>query len=73
MSGTGEPSFRALRDVGFAKEQAWRMSMAARGEATDAATSKVAYTQQDYEDAMNAAKARIAQAKADGGACVASG
>jgi len=59
------PTFRDLRDLSFALEQAWRMSVAARENAPTVARPERVVTQADYDETARKAKSRLAELRAE--------
>lgn len=62
-SGELEATFRDLKELSIAKANAAREALTARGEATNITEDRKIYTQEDYEETANAAKARLKQLK----------
>ena len=62
-TGELEPTFRDLKELSIAKANAAREALTARGEATQITEDRKVYTQEDYEDTIEAAKARLKQIK----------
>jgi len=61
-----EVSFRDLKELSIAKANASREALTARGEASNITEERKVVTQEDYEDTIKAAKARLeALKKAD--------
>ena len=62
-TGELEPTFRDLKELSIAKANAAREALTARGEATQITEDRKVYTQEDYEDTIEAARARLQQIK----------
>tara|TARA_R100001163_G_scaffold65551_1_gene63224 strand:- start:4089 stop:4643 length:555 start_codon:yes stop_codon:yes gene_type:complete len=62
-NGELEPTFRDLKELSIAKANSIREALTARGEATQITEDRKVYTQEDYEDTLNAAKNRIKKMK----------
>jgi|TARA_R110002020_G_scaffold464891_1_gene685982 hypothetical protein len=58
-TGELEPTFRDLKELSIAKANSAREALTARGEATQITEDRKVYTQDDYEETILAAKARI--------------
>ena len=64
-SGELEPTFRDLKELSIAKANSIREALTARGEATSITEDRKVYTQEDYEDTLKAAKARLKKIKGE--------
>jgi hypothetical protein len=53
------PTFRDLKELSIAKANASREALTARGEATSITEDRHYYTQEDYEETLQAAKRRL--------------
>jgi hypothetical protein len=62
-TGELEPTFRDLKELSIAKANSAREALTARGEATQITEDRKVYTQEDYEETIEAAKARLKQIK----------
>ena len=62
-TGELEPTFRDLKELLIAKANSAREALTARGEATQITEDRKVYTQEDYEDTIEAARARLQQIK----------
>ena len=62
-NGELEPTFRDLKELSIAKANSIREALTARGEATQITEDRKVYTQEDYEETLNAAKRRIEEMK----------
>lgn len=58
-----EVNFKDLKELSIAKANSAREALTARGEATNITEERKVYTQDDYEQTIEAAKKRIAEAK----------
>jgi hypothetical protein len=58
-----EVSFKDLKELSIAKANAAREALTARGEVTSINEERKVYTQEDYESMLDAARARIKEAK----------
>ena len=63
--GELEPTFRDLKELSIAKANSIREALTARGEATSITEDRKVYTQEDYEDTLKAAKARLKKIKGE--------
>lgn len=63
--GELDVTFRDLKELSIAKANAGREALTARGEATQITEDRKVYTQQDYEDTLSAAKARLKKIKGE--------
>ena len=70
QSGELEPTFRDLKELSIAKANSIREALTARGEATQITEDRKVYTQEDYEETLNAAKRRIEEMKRVNGTVV---
>lgn len=64
-SGELEVTFRDLKELSIAKANSIREALTARGEATNITEDRKVYTQDDYEDTLNAAKERLKKIKGE--------
>ena len=64
-TGELEPTFRDLKELSIAKANAAREALTARGEATQITEDTKVYSQEDYEETLRAAQARIKNIKAE--------
>jgi hypothetical protein len=64
-SGEIDVTFRDLKELSIAKANAGREALTARGEATQITEDRKIYTQEDYEETLSAAKARIKKIKGE--------
>jgi hypothetical protein len=62
-NGELEPTFRDLKELSIAKANSVREALTARGEATQITEDRKSFTQEDYEDTLNAARERIKKLK----------
>jgi hypothetical protein len=62
-TGELEVTFRDLKELSIAKANAAREALTARGEATQITEDRRVYTQEDYEDTIEAVKARLKKIK----------
>ncbi len=58
-----EVGFKDLKELSIAKSNAFRETMTARGEATSISEERKVITQEDYEDTLKAAQARLKKKK----------
>ena len=64
-TGELEPTFRDLKELSIAKANAAREALTARGEATQITEDRKVYSQEDYEETLRAAQARIKKIKGE--------
>ena len=57
------PDFKDLKEVSIAKSNSQRQAMTARGEASNITEERKVYTQQDYEDTLQAVRDRMSKIK----------
>jgi hypothetical protein len=57
------PEFKDLKEISIAKSNSQRQAMTARGEVSKITEERKVISQEDYEDTLNAARARLAKIK----------
>jgi hypothetical protein len=62
-TGELEPTFRDLKELSIAKANAAREALTARGEATQITEDRKVYTQEDYEETIEAVRSRLQNIK----------